>query len=135
MGSRAAPHRATEIWWFILSEKPNFTLATRPFFPASLTIPAKKKHKPGHTKKDSGTRDSFPFTFCSPVGKPLTILCTAGKAEECSKDHKVLISTKQWIITTITVMPLMAVIININLSSANPEWCSVARGPLWLRCD
>lgn len=29
----------------------------------------------------------------------------------------------------------MAIIININLSSANPEWCSVAPGPLGLGCD
>jgi hypothetical protein len=37
---------------------------------------------------------------------------------------------KQWIITTITVIPLMAIIININLSSAGLEWHSVAQGPL-----
>lgn len=37
---------------------------------------------------------------------------------------------KQWIITTITVIPLMAIIININLSSAGLEWHSVVQGPL-----
>lgn len=36
------------------------------------------------------------------------------------KDHRMLISNKQRIITTITVIALMAIIININLSSGEP---------------
>lgn len=51
-----------------------------------------------------------------------------GKQWNVSKDHRMLILNKPRIITTITVIPLMAIITNINLSSAGSECHSLAQG-------
>jgi hypothetical protein len=93
---------------------------------------SKEKHKTSCPKisAENSQQPWFYITLCSLVDKQLAVLNTAGKVVECFKRPQNAHSSKQWIITTITVIPLMAIIININLSSAGPECCSVAQGSL-----
>lgn len=95
----------------------SFTLANAPFFPAFFSLLTNKSTSPVAQKEVQGKAMASLVLFVSLWVSTWLFDALQENQWNVSKDHRMLISNKQWIITAITVIPLMAIIININLSS------------------